>query len=56
MLTSRCARHPVANGTASFEAGARSMTKPMPESSHEMSIVAKPAGARNFAEMLTCTE
>jgi hypothetical protein len=32
------------------------MTKPMPESSCKMSIVAKAAGVRNFSEMLTCTE
>jgi hypothetical protein len=56
MLTSTCAHYPVANGTASFEVGALCMTKPMPESSCEMSIVAKAAGVRNFAEMLTCNE
>jgi len=56
MLTSTCAHYRVANGIACFEVGARCMTKPMPESSCEMSIVAKAAGVRNFAEMLTCTE
>jgi hypothetical protein len=56
MLTSMGVHSPVANGTASFEVGARCMTKPMPESSCEMSIVAKATGVRNFAEMLTCTE
>jgi hypothetical protein len=56
MLTSVSAHYPVANGTAFFEAGARCMTKPMPESSCEMSIVAKAAGVRNFSEMMTCTE
>ena len=54
MLTST--HYPVAKGTASFEVGARCMTKPTPESSCEMSIVAKAADVRNFAEMLTCTE
>ena len=39
MLSSMCAHCPAANGTASFEVGARRMTKPMPESSCEMSIV-----------------
>ena len=56
MFTSTDARHPVAGGSPSFEVGTRCMTKPMPESSCEMSIVAKAAGVRNFAEMLTCTE
>jgi len=56
MLTSTGARHPVAGGTASFEVGARCTTKPMPESSCEMSIVAKAAGVRNLPERLTCTE
>jgi hypothetical protein len=56
MLTSACAHYPVANGTAPFEMGARCTTKPTPESSCEMRIVAKAAGVRNFAETLTCTE
>jgi hypothetical protein len=54
MLTST--HHPVAKGSAPFEVGARCTTKPMPESSCEMSIVAKAASVRNFAETLTCTE
>jgi hypothetical protein len=36
--------------------GARRTTEPTPESSCEMSIVAKAAGVRDFAEMLTRTE
>jgi hypothetical protein len=45
-----------ADGPASFAVGARCMTKPIPESSCEMSIVAKAAGVRNFAEMLASAE
>jgi hypothetical protein len=56
MLTNAGTHYPLANGTASFEVGARCMTKPIPESSREMSIVAKAASVRDFAEMLTCTE
>ena len=52
MLTSTCTHYPVANGTASFEVGGRCMTKPMPESSGEMSIVAKAAGVGDLAERL----
>jgi hypothetical protein len=32
------------------------MTKPLPESLGEMSVVAKAAGIRNLAQMLICTE
>ena len=53
MLTSTCAHYPIANGTASFEVGARCMTKPMPEPSCEMSIVAKAAGTGNLAKRLS---
>ena len=56
MLTSTRAHYPVANGTAPFDVGSRCMTKPMPESSCKMSIVAKATGVRNFAEMLTGTD
>ena len=48
--------YPVAKETAPFDMGARCMTKPTPESSRKMGIIAKYAGIRNFAEMLTCTE
>ena len=43
-------------GDRPFDMGARCMTKPMPKSSCKMSIIAKAAGIRNFAERLTCTE
>jgi hypothetical protein len=52
MLSSTRAHDPIANGTA----GARCMAKPIPEPSCEMGIVAKAAGVRDFAKMLTCTE
>ena len=56
MLTSTGAHYSVANSTACFEMGARCMTKTLSESCGEMSIVAKAAGVRDFAEMLTRTE
>ena len=56
MLTSTRAHHPLDTGTAPFDVGARCMTKPMPESSCKMRIVAKTAGVRDFAEMLTGTD
>ena len=55
MLSSAGAQYPGPNGTASFHVGARRMTEPIPESSCEMGVVAKAAGVRDFAEMLTCS-
>ena len=55
MLTGRGLHCRVANESAAFDVGARRMTKPIPESSCEMGIVAKAAGVRDFAEMLTCS-
>ena len=56
MLTITRAHYPVADGIAPFDVGTRCVTKPMPESSCKMSIVAKAGGLRNFAEMLTCPD
>ena len=56
MLSSAGAHYPGPNGTASLQVGARCVTKPIPESSCKMGIVAKAAGVRDFAEMLTRTE
>ena len=55
MLSSAGAHYPGPNSTASLQVGARCVTKPIPESSCEMGIVAKAAGVRGFAEMLTCS-
>jgi hypothetical protein len=56
MLTGTGELYPGAISTTRFEMATRGMTKPIPESSCEMGIVAKAAGVRDFAEMLTFTE
>ena len=55
MLSSAGAHYPGPSSTASLQVAARCVTKPTPESSCEMGIVAKAAGVRDFAEMLTCS-
>ena len=55
MLGSAGSHYPGPNSTASLQVGARCVTKPMPESSCEMGIVAKAAGVSDLAEVLTCS-